>query len=97
MAFQLTREGIEDFPVEVTRGAIMLEDLNNAACLTNLGVLDDLFLEVCGAYLLDISSLLDLLRLIEVMKFAVKELFNESIQILAYLVEEDNFSVLLHI
>lgn len=54
----------------------MLEDLDDAAGLPNLGVLDDLLFKVGAAYFLDIGGLLNFLALIEVLELTIEEFFN---------------------
>ena len=76
VTLQFTGEGIENLSVKVARGAIMLEDLNDAASLTNLRVLDDLLFKVGAAYFLDIGGLLNFLALIEVLELTIEEFFN---------------------
>ncbi len=75
----------------------MFEDFNDASCLADFRVFDDLFFEIGRAYFLHMSSLLYLLTLIEVLQFTVEELLNQLVQVLSNLVEENNFSVLVNI
>ena len=76
VTLQFPGEGIKNLSIKVARGAIMLEDLDDAAGLTNLRVLDDLLFKVGAAYFLDIGGLLNFLALIEVLELTVEEFFN---------------------
>lgn len=89
---ELLREDIEDLAVEVARGAVMLEDLNDA--LRDLGVVDHFSLEGGRAELLDESPLVNFLALVEMVDLPVEELVNEGAQIFAYLIEEDDLPIL---
>ena len=75
----------------------MFEDFNNATSLTDFRVFDDLFFEIGRTYFLHMSSLLNLLTLIEVLQFTVKELLNKLVQVFSNLVKENDFSVLVNI
>ena len=97
MSFKFSGESVENFTIEVTWGAIVFENLNDAACLTDFRVFDDLIFEICWAYFLHMGSLLYLLTLIEMLEFTVKEFLNQLIQVLSNLIEENDFSVLVDI
>jgi hypothetical protein len=75
----------------------VLENLNDTACLTDFRVFDDLIFEIRRADFLHIGCLLYLLTLIEMLEFTIKEFFNQLIQVLSNLVEENDFSVLVDI
>lgn len=75
----------------------MLKNFNDTSRLSNLGVLDDLLFKVGGANFFHVSGLFYFLTLIEVLKFAIEELFDQLVQVFANLVEEHNFSVLMNI
>ena len=94
MLLKLSREGIEDLSVEIARGAIMLEDLNDAASLSNIWIPDNLLFKSFGAQLLDIGLLLHLLTLVEMMELTINEFVDELGQVFADLVEIDDLTVL---
>ena len=75
----------------------MFEDFNDATRLTDFRVFDDLLFEIRRTYFLHMSSLLNLLTLIEVLQFTVEELLNQLVQVLSNLVKENDFSVLVNI
>ncbi len=75
----------------------MFEDFNDATRLTDFRVFDDLFFEIGRTYFFHMSSLLNLLTLIEVLEFTIKELLNQLVQVLSNLVKENDFSVLVNI
>jgi hypothetical protein len=76
VTLQFPGEGIKNLSIKVARGAIMLEDFDDAAGLSNLRVLNDLLFKVGSAYFLDIGGLLDFLALIKVLELTIEELFN---------------------
>jgi hypothetical protein len=76
MSFKFPWESIEDLAVEVAWGAIVFENFNDASCLPDFRVFDDLFFEIGRAYFLHMSSLLNLFTLVEVLQFTIKEFLN---------------------
>ena len=46
MFFKLAREDIEHFSVEVARRAVVLKDLDDAACLPNASIIDYFFFKI---------------------------------------------------
>lgn len=97
MSFEFPGESVENLTVEVTWGAIVLEDFNYTASLTDFRVFDDLIFEIWRADFLYMGCLLYLLTLIEMLEFTIKEFLYQLIQVLSNLVEENNFSVLVDI
>ncbi len=90
MLVKLARKGIEDFPIEVARGAIMLEDFYDTEGLFGWGIsFEYLLFEVLRRDLFHSGGLLYLFGLIEVMKLPSEVLFNQFAKIFADLVKVD--------
>jgi hypothetical protein len=72
---KLSTEDVKDLPVVGTRGAVILENFDQA--LADLRVIQDLLLKVLSAYRLDLGGVFDLLAGVKVGSLLIKEALDE--------------------